>query len=56
MYHPSQKLVPALRARPQLNPNYRRLERMEPLTWRKEGVSAHWSGSRGFRKACCKVW
>jgi len=39
----------------QLNPNYRRLERMDPLTWKKEGISAHWSGSRGFRKSCCKV-
>jgi len=39
----------------QLNPNYRRLERMEPLTWKKEGISSHWSGSRGFRKSCCKV-
>ena len=28
---------------------------MDPLTWKKEGVSSHWSGSRGFRKACCKV-
>ena len=33
----------------------RRLERMEPLTWRKEGISNHWAGPRGFRKSCCKV-
>ena len=28
---------------------------MEPLTWRKEGISNHWAGPRGFRKSCCKV-
>ncbi|XP_023323509.1 uncharacterized protein LOC111697665 [Eurytemora carolleeae] len=39
----------------QLNPNYRRLERMEPLTWRKEGISNHWAGPRGLRKSCCKI-
>ena len=39
----------------QLNPNYRRLERMDPLTWKKEGVSSVWSGARGLRKSCCKV-
>ena len=39
----------------QLNPNYRRLERMDPLTWKKEGISSVWSGARGLRKSCCKV-
>ena len=39
----------------QLNPNYRRLERADPLTWKKEGISAVWSGARGLRKSCCKV-
>ena len=33
----------------------RRLERMEPLTWRKEGITNHWAGPRGLRKSCCKV-
>ena len=28
---------------------------MEPLTWRKEGISNHWAGPRGLRKSCCKV-
>ena len=39
----------------QLNPNYRRLERMDPLTWKKEGISSVRSGARGLRKSCCKV-
>jgi hypothetical protein len=39
----------------QLNPNYRRLEKMDPLTWKKEGISNAWSGARGLRKTCCKV-
>ena len=28
---------------------------MDPLTWKKEGVSSAWSGARGLRKSCCKV-
>ena len=39
----------------QLNPNYRRLERLDPLTWKKEGITAAWAGARGLRKSCCKV-
>eukprot|EP00093_Oithona_nana_P005370 05370.XXX_230905_229539_1 [CDS] Oithona nana genome sequencing. len=39
----------------QLNPNYRKFDRMDPMTWKKEGISSHWTGVRGFRKKCCKV-
>ena len=39
----------------QLNPNYRKFDRMDPMTWKKEGISSHWTGMRGFRKKCCKV-
>ena len=28
---------------------------MDPMTWKKEGISSHWTGVRGFRKKCCKV-
>ena len=28
---------------------------MDPLTWKKEGISNAWSGARGLRKSCCKV-
>ena len=28
---------------------------MDPRTWKKESLSNHWSGPRGFRKICCKV-
>ena len=28
---------------------------MDPVTWKKEGISASWSGGRGLRKSCCKV-
>ena len=39
----------------QLNTNYRRLDRMDHLTWKKEGISSAWCGARGLRKSCCKV-
>ena len=39
----------------QLNPNYRKFDRMDPMTWKKEGISSHWTGVRGFRKKCCKA-
>jgi len=39
----------------QLNPNYRKFDKMDPITWKKEGISNLWSGSRGFRKSCCKL-
>ena len=39
----------------QLNPTYQKLDRMDPKTWKKEGLSNHWSGTRGFKKSCCKV-
>jgi len=38
-----------------LNPNYRKFDRMDPLTWKKEGVASRWAGQRGYRKSCCKV-
>ncbi|XP_040582450.1 uncharacterized protein [Lepeophtheirus salmonis] len=38
-----------------LNSNYKKLDHMDPMTWKKEGITQHWSGKRGFRKACCKV-
>ena len=28
---------------------------MDPVTWKKEGISSVWSGARGLRKSCCKV-
>ena len=34
----------------QLNPNYRKFERMDPLTWKKEGIASQWAGIRGLRK------
>ena len=39
----------------QLNPNYRKFDRMDPMTWKKEGIASHWTGMRGLRKKCCKV-
>lgn len=39
----------------QLNPNSRRLDRMDPDTWKKDGIASAWSGWRGLRKSCCKV-
>ena len=33
----------------QLNPNYRKFDRMDPLTWKKEGLSSHWTGAKGYR-------
>lgn len=39
----------------QLNPNYRKFDRMDPMTWKKEGISSSWTGMRGYRKRCCKV-
>ncbi len=39
----------------QLNPNYRKFDRMDPMTWKKEGIASHWTGVRGYRKKCCKV-
>ena len=38
----------------QLNPNFRRFERMDPNTWKKEGIISAWNGLRGLRKSCCK--
>ena len=38
----------------QLNPNFRKFERMDPLTWKKEGISSVWTGVRGYRRVCCK--
>ena len=38
----------------QLNPNFRKFERMDPLTWKKEGISSVWTGVRGYRRNCCK--
>ena len=37
-----------------LNPNYRRFEHMDPITWKKEGIAKEWSGFRGVRRVCCK--
>jgi hypothetical protein len=34
----------------QLNPNYRKFDRMDPLTWKKEGIASQWAGIRGLRK------
>ena len=38
----------------QLNPNYQRFDRLDPLTWKKEGILRVWSGMRGYRRSCCK--
>ena len=38
----------------QVNPNFRKLDRMDPLTWKKEGIATAWAGVRGLRRICCK--
>lgn len=38
----------------QMNPNFRKFERMDPMTWKKEGIASRWTGVRGYRKKCCK--
>ena len=38
----------------QLNPNYQRFDRLDPMTWKKEGIIRVWSGMRGYRRICCK--
>lgn len=39
----------------QLNPNYQRFDRLDPMTWKKEGIIRVWSGMRGYRRICCKT-
>ena len=38
----------------QLNPVSQKLKRMDPSTWKKEGIADAWSGPRGLKRACCK--
>ena len=38
----------------QLNPVSQKLTRMDPSTWKKEGIADAWSGPRGLKRACCK--
>ena len=33
----------------QLNPNFRKFDRMDPMTWKKEGIASKWTGARGYR-------
>ena len=38
----------------QHNPNYQRFDRLDPSTWKKEGILRVWSGMRGYKRICCK--
>lgn len=38
----------------QLNPNYPKFDRLDPTTWKKDGILRVWSGMRGYRRICCK--
>ena len=38
----------------QLNPVSPKLKRMDPSTWKKEGIANAWSGARSLKRSCCK--